>query len=106
MGFIRLYDTQDYIEYIKSKPCRVCGKLPVDPDHLEARGMGGAGKGGTVTGTIKDYYTIPLCRTHHTERGSLGNKRFEEEYAKYRLNVWKDACKLIVPYFLGEEDED
>ena len=48
-----MVDTKDYIKYIRSNGCRVCGQFPVDPDHLEARGMGGAGKGGTVTNTLK-----------------------------------------------------
>ena len=92
-----MVDTKDYIKYIRSNGCRVCGKFPVDPDHLEARGMGGAGKGGTVTNTKKDFSCIPLCRGHHTERGSLGNEKFQN---KYRINIWKDAHQLIVSYFV------
>jgi len=91
-----LVKTDDYIKYIRSNGCRVCGRFPVDPDHLEARGMGGAGKGGTVTNTIKDFSCIPLCRVHHTERGSLGNEKFEKQY---RINVWKDAFRLLRSYF-------
>ena len=34
-------NTKDYIRYIKSKHCLVCGKSPVDPDHQETIGMGG-----------------------------------------------------------------
>ena len=92
-----MIDTKDYIKYIRSNGCRVCGKFPVDPDHLEARGMGGAGKGCTVTNTLKDFSCIPLCRNHHTERGSLGNEKFQN---KYRINVWKAAPQLIVSYFV------
>ena len=58
--------------------------------------MGGAGKGGTVTNTKKDFSCIPLCRDHHTERGSLGNEKFQN---KYRINIWKDAHQLVVSYF-------
>ena len=92
-----MVDTKDYIKYIRSNGCRVCGKFPVDPDHLEARGMGGAGKGGTVTNTIKDFSCIPLCRLHHTERHQLGIEKFEK---KYRINCWKDAAHLIRSYFV------
>ena len=91
-----LVDNSDYIKYIRSNGCRVCGKFPVDPDHLTARGMGGAGKGGTVTNTKKDFTCIPLCRLHHTERHQLGNEKFEK---KYNINVWKDAHQLVVNYF-------
>lgn len=54
-----MIDTKDYIKYIRSHGCRVCGKFPVDPDHLEARGMGGAGKGGTITNTLKILVVYP-----------------------------------------------
>ena len=68
----------------------VCGLQPCDPDHLEARGMGGA------TTKMKDYSCIPLCRIHHSERHQLGNKKFED---KYSVNLWKDAFNLIRRYF-------
>jgi len=92
-----LINTKDYIKYIRSNSCRVCGQFPVDPDHLKARGMGGAGKGGTVTNTKKDFTCIPLCRKHHRERGSLGNERFQKEH---NINVWKDCCDLLISYFV------
>ena len=88
--------SKKYLDYIRNKPCLVCGSIPCDPDHLEARGMGGAGKGGTVTNTLKDFSCIPLCRNHHTERGSLGNEKFEN---KYTTNVWRDAFRLLRSYF-------
>ncbi len=76
----------------------MCGQFPVDADHLEARGMGGAGgkKSGTVSNTKKDLSCIPLCRIHHTERHQSGNAKFED---KYRINLWKDAFRLIRTYF-------
>ena len=92
-----MVNTKDYIKYIRSNGCRVCGQFPVDPDHLEARGMGGAGKGGTVTNTKKDFSCIPLCRIHNTERHQLGNEKFEKEY---NINIWKDAHQLVTSYFV------
>ena len=82
---------KDYIKYIKSKHCLVCGRSPVDPDHLEHLGMGGANKGG-----LKDYSCVSLCRQHHSERHDLGLRRFEE---KYNLNLWKEAFYLLRGYF-------
>ena len=90
-------DTERYIRFIRSISCIVCGGSPVDPDHLQHRGMGGAGKGGTATGTVLDYSCIPLCRVHHSERHSLGINGFEK---KYRLNLWREAFTLLRRYFL------
>jgi hypothetical protein len=93
----QMVDTKDYITYIKSQPCIVCGQSPVDPDHLQARGMGGIGKKGTITGTTLDFSCIPLCREHHSERGNTTLKEFQE---KYRVNLWKDAFMCLRRYFV------
>ena len=59
--------SKKYLEYIKEKPCLVCGKMPVDPHHMEAVGMGGANRDG-----YKDYSRVPLCRYHHGEYHNTG----------------------------------
>ena len=81
-----------YLDYIREKPCLVCGITPCDADHLEARGMGGA------SDDKKDYSCIPLCRTHHTERHQFGNKKFED---KYSVNLWKENSRLVRRYFVS-----
>ena len=67
--------SKKYLDYIRNKPCLVCGSIPCDPDHLEARGMGGANRS-----VYKDYSSVPLCRIHHTERHQAGNEKFENKY--------------------------
>ena len=84
--------SKKYLDYIRNKPCLVCGSIPCDPDHLEARGMGGANRSG-----YKDYSCVPLCRIHHTERHQAGNEKFEN---KYGINLWKDAFNLLRRYFV------
>ena len=85
--------SKKYLEYIKKKPCLVCGQTPVDPHHMEAVGMGGANKDG-----FKDYTFVPLCRFHHSEYHSTGIHYFE---ARYQINLWKDAFNLLRRYFIG-----
>jgi len=84
--------SKKYLEYIKKKPCLVCGQMPVDPHHMEAVGMGGANRDG-----FKDYSCVPLCRFHHGEYHSGGIHYFE---SKYQVNLWKDAFNLIRRYFI------
>ena len=84
--------SKKYLDYIREKPCLVCGITPCDPDHLEAVGMGGANRSG-----YKDYSCIPLCRMHHTHRHQMGNVKFMDTY---KINIWKDAFNLIRRYFV------
>ena len=83
---------KDYIKYIKSKHCLVCGVSPVDPAHLDHLGMGGANKDG-----FKDYTCVPLCRFHHSEYHSHGIHYME---SRYGVNLWKDAFNLLRRYFI------
>ena len=82
---------KDYIKYIKSKHCLVCGVSPVDPDHQEHLRMGGENKGG-----LKDFSCLPLCRQHHRERHAIGSYQFEK---KHSINLWKEAFYLLRGYF-------
>ena len=70
----------------------ICGKSPVDPDHLEVIGMGGD----RTKQSTKDFSCIPLCRVHHSERHHIGTKAFEKKYNK---DLWKEAFYLLRRYF-------
>ena len=85
-----MVSSKDYIKFIKSHHCLVCGRTPVDPDHLEHLGMGGSGK------SSKDWSVIPLCRMHHRFRHDGGPEKFER---RYNINLWKEAFNLIRKYF-------
>ena len=84
--------SKKYLDYIKEKPCLVCGTMPCDPHHMDAIGMGGANKNGS-----KDWTCVPLCRIHHGEYHSYGLNKFE---TRYNINLWKDAFNLIRSYFV------
>ena len=86
-----MVNTKDYIKYIKSKHCLVCGSSPVDADHQEHIQMGGNNPQG-----IKDFSCLPLCRKHHTERLDIGSFQFEH---KHSINLWKEAFYLLRGYF-------
>ena len=88
-----MIDTKEYLTYIKSQFCLICSTTPIDCDHLEAIGMGNNRKHQTP----RDFSCIPLCRTHHSERHFIGNERFEHIY---RINLWKEAFRLLRRYFI------
>ena len=60
---------------------------PIDPDHLIARGTGEHKR--------NDYTCLPLCRLHHSERGQIGNEKFEE---KYQVRLWAVMSFLLMEY--------
>ncbi len=80
-----MVEPEEYIKYIKSQGCLICGSTPVDPHHLEARGMGKYKAG------IKDFSCIPLCREHHSE-WHFNSAKFEE---KYHFKSWREAFRLL-----------
>jgi len=49
----------EYLEYIRGKPCVLCG-APGIPHHF---GLGEQGKG--IGTKCDDTYTVPLCPVHH-----------------------------------------
>ena len=76
---------EDYLDYIRHERCLIRQVHGVDPHHLDTRGSGGS-----------DYTAVPLIRALHTEIGQIGQRRFE---AKYRVNLWKEAHRLLRRYF-------
>ena len=83
-----------YIEFIKAKPCLVCGIMGVDAHHLEAIGMGN----NRNKESKKDYSCVPLCRVHHQEYHTIGVNGFQE---KYGFNIWRDAFNLLREYYIN-----
>tara|TARA_R100000278_G_scaffold116677_1_gene96215 strand:- start:12955 stop:13254 length:300 start_codon:yes stop_codon:yes gene_type:complete len=88
-------DSLKYLDYIRGCYCLICFSEKPDPDHLEAIGMGGNRR----KPTLKHYSAIPLCRLHHSERHSLGTKRFED---KYKINLWYECFRLLRDYFVNK----
>jgi len=81
---------KEYVDFVRKRPCLVCGKRPVDADHLIARGRGSAKQ--------IDFFCIPLDREHHSERHQIGDEKFQ---AKYRLNLWRCAAEMLCEFFLA-----
>lgn len=77
-------------DWIRDKPCLVCGTKPSDPHHWPTRGAGG---------TSKDL--IPLCRTHHVEFHTMGVDTWQDTYQRdidietaIYHQQWRDECRL------------
>lgn len=66
----------DYVRWIHSYACVVCGSHPVHAHHATSRGAGGS-----------DRTVVPLCFTHHT--GDLGIHLLGQIHfqAKFRIDL-------------------
>lgn len=77
-----------YLAYVRQQPCVICRESPVDADHLSSRGFGSAKR--------VDFYAVPLCRQHHSERHAIGSDSFAEKYA---VDLWRECARMIIEYF-------
>ena len=77
----KAYRSKKYLDFIRSKPCLVCGRK-AEAHHI------GIGDGG-VGLKSSDMATIPLCRFCHTGTHLIGAKTF---FAAY------DLKKAIIGY--------
>lgn len=63
--------------------CIICGRSPVDLDHIKTRGSGG---------TDEPFNFIPSCSTHHRERHAIGLISYSEKYPEVKrwllMNEW------------------
>jgi len=58
-----------HLDYVRSKPCVICGRTPVHAHHLrfaQKRAMGLK---------VSDEFTVPLCSIHHDEVHRTGDER-------------------------------
>lgn len=58
---LQRWTNDKYLQWVKSRPCCVCGATSDDAHHLIGHGQGGMGT------KAHDLFTIPLCRVHHGE---------------------------------------
>jgi len=62
---------------------------PIDLDHTKARG--------TESHKQNDFFILELCRKHHSERGQIGDEKFQ---AKYGINLREEIIWNLIEYIL------
>ena len=70
----KLGRSKEYLAYIRTLECCVCRRMPVEPHHVGAGGVGLKGS---------DFTAVPLCRTHHREVHDAGQQTFQERYVRF-----------------------
>jgi hypothetical protein len=64
----RIRDKQ-HLKFVSNKPCLVCGRAPADAHHLRYTQPSAMGR------KVSDEFTVPLCRTHHSELHRHGQEK-------------------------------
>jgi hypothetical protein len=59
----------EHAVFVRTLPCAVCLRRPVDAAHVRSRGAGG---------TAADL--VPLCREHHAEQHTVGIATFQRRH--------------------------
>lgn len=77
------FESEKYLDHVRSYSCLVCGQEGVDPHHLETGGTGTKGN---------DLFTVPLCREHHRELHQHGVRHFQDAYD---TDPWKGVAYLL-----------
>ncbi len=84
----------EYLRAIRKMPCLISDSSclgQIDADHLMPRGSGGS-----------DFFAIPLCRLHHSERHMLGTQVFQE---RHDINLWCQVARLVLHRLTELESE-
>ena len=72
-----------YLAFIRSFPCAICGKTPVEAAHLR---VGSINDGKSYTGMAEkssDKWALPLCAFHHRQQHTMNEREF---WASHGLN--------------------
>lgn len=73
----------DYLEWVHTQHCIVCGASGIEAHHVEVIGMGGRN-------ARDDHCVVPLCPNHHRGRFSphgADSDKFYAKFPKYKLKA-------------------
>jgi len=79
------FEDEDYKDWIRDRPCIVCGVERCDPHHAWHANK-------------NDYLSVPLCREHHSECHSNGVETFENKHLIKFLYI---IILLLISYITG-----
>lgn len=64
-GYVKPWQSREYLNWVKHQPCCLCGQPADDPHHIHMPGKGMGTK-------HPDFAVIPLCRPCHDEAHRKG----------------------------------
>ncbi len=84
---------EEYLAFLRHRPCVGCGNRTTDRAHLKARGFG--------EGKRNDLTAINLCRKCHQYQERHGIKRYNDTHT---VDLWEEACWNLIEFFTSREE--
>ena len=85
---IRLKD-EEYLEFIRLKPCIICHMKKSEVHHVKTKGAGGS-----------DYLTVPLCSKHHISGSKSVHNMGILSFSNYwNINLYEYISTFLVEYY-------
>ncbi|RJR07932.1 DUF968 domain-containing protein [Candidatus Parcubacteria bacterium] len=81
--------SEKYLNFVRSMPCSVCGKMDTEAHHIRFAYNSGTGM------KPSDTWAIPLCRHHHRAIHDAGIKTF---HAQTGLNIYRELFLVAKRY--------
>lgn len=78
----------EYLNFVRSHTCVVCGARGVDAHHLIGHGQHG------MNSKASDFLAIPMCRNHHSELHNQGWRNWEDLYG----SQWRYVAAMLLSY--------
>jgi hypothetical protein len=87
------FTSDEYLSFVRTKPCFLCGAFPVDTHHLWSRGW--------REWKRRDHLVLPVCRRCHGEIHSLGMSAVLARRNLRGRDLVTAVADLLVEYFGG-----
>lgn len=89
----------DYLDFIRSKPCLICGRRAT-AHHQPQKG------GGIMAGKVEDDRAVPLCMEHHCGNGTVAQPGGYDNlswtlWERYSIDIEQVILELNEEYFFG-----
>lgn len=92
---------EEYLDFIRSKPCIGCGMFPTEAHHLIARGQRESKR--------NDFTAVPVCRPCHDYFERHGIAGYPELQPSIRSiqgtrDAWREAFWLTLEFMLENRE--
>ena len=91
----------NYLDWIRSLPCCICGGIDTEAAHLRAGSLEHGKTYGAMGKKPSDQWVLPLCGKHHREQHRMNEREFWLSYAV--RDPW-DLAMRFRRYFLNDRE--
>jgi hypothetical protein len=92
--------SEKHLNFIRSLPCCVClNNIETEAAHIRFSDASVCKANAGVSAKPHDYWTVPLCNSHHTLQHNIGNER------KFWASQGIDPIKLALRLYSVSGDQ-